>query len=46
MSGEGTITMAVNGRAGRRVVCVLNEETDELEVLDMEGDEDEEMAVD
>ena len=40
------MTLAVNGRVGRRVVCGLDEEGLALEVLDMEGEdiqEDEEM---
>lgn len=39
---EGTVTLAVNGRAGRRVACVLDNAGLGLEVLDMEGEEDEE----
>ena len=38
----GGVTLAVNGRAGRRVSCVLDEAGLTLEVLDMEADEDEE----
>ena len=35
------MSLAVNGRAGRRVACVLGEEGLALEVFDMEGEEDE-----
>ena len=38
---EGTVALAVNGRAGRRVACVLDGEGLGLEVLDMEGEEEE-----
>ncbi|KAH8120371.1 anaphase-promoting complex, cyclosome, subunit 4-domain-containing protein [Phellopilus nigrolimitatus] len=38
----GTATLAVNGRVGRRVGCVLDGEGNELEMFDMEGDEEEE----
>ncbi|TBU35229.1 anaphase-promoting complex, cyclosome, subunit 4-domain-containing protein [Dichomitus squalens] len=37
----GGVTLAVNGRSGRRVSCVLDEAGLSLEVLDMEGDEEE-----
>ena len=41
------IHMALNGRVGRRVGCVLNRETQELEMLDLDADEeDEEMEED
>ncbi|KAI0348023.1 hypothetical protein BDW22DRAFT_1319603 [Trametopsis cervina] len=39
---EGSATLAVNGRAGRRVVCVLDSSGLALEVLDMEGEEEDE----
>lgn len=41
---EGKATLAVNGEVGRRVACVLDEAGLSLEILDMEGevDEDEE----
>ena len=39
---EGRVTLAVNGRVGRRVACVLDAAGQGLEVLDMEGDEEEE----
>lgn len=39
---KGKVTLAVNGRAGRRVACVLDAEGTTLEVLDMEGDDAEE----
>ncbi|KAG8702267.1 hypothetical protein FRC09_004839 [Ceratobasidium sp. 395] len=38
--GGGPARLAVNGRKGRRMACVLDE-AGALEVLDMEGDEDE-----
>ncbi|KAI0361641.1 hypothetical protein OH77DRAFT_1417907 [Trametes cingulata] len=41
---EGRVTLAVNGRAGRRVSCVLDAAGVTVEVLDMEG-EDEELEV-
>ncbi|KAI6031817.1 anaphase-promoting complex, cyclosome, subunit 4-domain-containing protein [Pisolithus microcarpus] len=34
-----SISMAVNGRVGRRVVCVLGNDGVTMEVIDMEGDE-------
>jgi anaphase-promoting complex subunit 4 len=37
---EGTVTLAVNGRVGRRVACVLDAAGLALEVLDMEGEEE------
>ncbi|PIL31977.1 hypothetical protein GSI_06681 [Ganoderma sinense ZZ0214-1] len=36
----GGVTLAVNGRTGRRVSCVLDEAGMNLEVLDMEGEEE------
>lgn len=36
----GPVTLSVNGRAGRRVACVLDEAGLALEILDMEGDAD------
>ncbi|KAI1797865.1 anaphase-promoting complex, cyclosome, subunit 4-domain-containing protein [Ganoderma leucocontextum] len=36
----GGVTLAVNGRTGRRVSCVLDEAGLSLEVLDMEGEEE------
>lgn len=36
---SGSISMAVNGRVGRRVVCVLGGDGVTLEVVDMEADE-------
>ncbi|KAL6309999.1 anaphase-promoting complex, cyclosome, subunit 4-domain-containing protein [Sparassis latifolia] len=38
---EGKVTLAVNGRVGRRVACVLDEAGMSLEIFDMEGEEDE-----
>jgi len=34
------VFLAVNGRVGRRVVCVLDGDGTTMEILDMEGDED------
>lgn len=39
---EGKASIALNGRKGRRVGCVMMEDGKEVEVLDMEGDEGEE----
>ena len=36
---EGDVSMAVNGRIGRRIVCVLDNKGWTMEVLDMEGSE-------
>ena len=36
------VSVCVNGRAGRRVACVLDGEGMELEMFDMEGDEEDE----
>ncbi|EIN13727.1 hypothetical protein PUNSTDRAFT_59241 [Punctularia strigosozonata HHB-11173 SS5] len=36
---SGGVSLAVNGRKGRRVACVLGGEGSTLEMLDMEGDE-------
>lgn len=38
---SGSVSLAVNGRVGRRVVCVLDGDGTTLEVLDMEGEEQE-----
>lgn len=38
------MSLSVNGRAGRRIACVLDGEGNELEMLDMEGDGEEEEA--
>lgn len=38
---EGGVTLAVNGRAGRRVSCVLDGTGLAVEVLDMAGEEEE-----
>ncbi|KAF5390354.1 hypothetical protein D9757_002903 [Collybiopsis confluens] len=37
----GTVSLAVNGRVGRRVACVLDNEGMYLETFDLEGDEGE-----
>lgn len=39
---SGPLTLAVNGRVGRRVACVMDAEGMEAEVLDMEGEDGEE----
>lgn len=38
---SGSVSLAVNGRVGRRVVCVLDDDGTTMEVLDMEGEEQE-----
>ncbi|CDO71553.1 hypothetical protein BN946_scf184911.g23 [Trametes cinnabarina] len=38
---EGNVTLAVNGRAGRRVSCVLDGAGTTVEVLDMEAEDEE-----
>lgn len=38
---EGDVTLAVNGRTGRRVVCVLDNKGSTMEILDMEGGSEE-----
>ena len=38
----GSVSLAVNGRAGRRVACVLDGGGMELEMFDMEGDGEDE----
>lgn len=35
---DGAVTLAINGRTGRRVACVLDERGVGLEILDMEGE--------
>lgn len=37
---NGSVCLAVNGRVGRRVVCILDGEGTRMEILDMEGDEE------
>lgn len=39
---DGGVSLAVNGRAGRRVVCVLDHKKAVLDVLDVEGDAEDE----
>lgn len=39
------MSLAVNGRVGRRVVCVLDVDQSILEVLDLEGDDAEDETV-
>jgi len=38
----GRVEMALNGRVGRRVVCVVNDKGSRLECIDLEGDGGEE----
>ncbi|KAL5535567.1 hypothetical protein ACEPAF_3661 [Sanghuangporus sanghuang] len=40
MRRDGQGALAVNGRAGRRVACVVDGKGNELEMLDMEGEEE------
>lgn len=40
VGGTGGASLAVNGRVGRRTVCVLEENGSEMEVLDMAEDEE------
>ena len=35
---SGAVSLAVNGRAGRRVACLLNSKGTTMEVLDLEGE--------
>lgn len=37
---DGGVDLALNGRVGRRVVCVLDREEMGLEILDMAGEAD------
>ncbi|KAG1750010.1 anaphase-promoting complex, cyclosome, subunit 4-domain-containing protein [Suillus paluster] len=37
---DGSVSLAVNGRVGRRVVCILDGDGTTMDILDMEGDED------
>jgi anaphase-promoting complex subunit 4 len=39
---SANVALAVNGRVGRRVAAVLDSDGTGLEMLDLEGDEDEE----
>ena len=43
---KSVVQLAVNGRPGRRVVCVYQRDTGELETVDMEGSEEDEDAED
>ena len=38
---SGEVSLALNGRTGRRVACVLDQTEGVLEVLDIEGESDE-----
>jgi anaphase-promoting complex subunit 4 len=39
---SGEVSLALNGRTGRRVACVLGQKEGVLEVLDIEGETDDE----
>jgi anaphase-promoting complex subunit 4 len=39
---SGEVLLALNGRMGRRVACVLDRQEGNLEVLDIEGETDDE----
>ena len=39
---SGEVSLALNGRIGRRVACVLDRKEGVLEVLDIEGETDDE----
>lgn len=41
--GSGPVSLALNGRVGRRVACVLDGQGANMETLDLEGDADEDM---
>ncbi|KAF9044704.1 hypothetical protein BDZ89DRAFT_1155514 [Hymenopellis radicata] len=43
---SGRVNLVVNGRAGRRVACVLDEKGTAMESLDLEGDDAEENGLD
>lgn len=36
--GSGPVSLALNGRVGRRVACVLDGQGTNMETLDLEGD--------
>jgi anaphase-promoting complex subunit 4 len=38
---EGDVTLAVNGRTGRRIACVLDNKGSTMEILDLEGNSEE-----
>ena len=41
MIGQASdVSLAVNGKVGRRVACVLDNKSSAMEVLDMEGNTD------
>jgi anaphase-promoting complex subunit 4 len=40
---SGDVSLALNGRMGRRVACVLDRKEAILEVLDIEGEMDDEL---
>jgi anaphase-promoting complex subunit 4 len=42
----GDVSLAVNGRTGRRVACVLDNKGSTMEILDMEGTSEEMEAED
>jgi anaphase-promoting complex subunit 4 len=40
---SGEVSLALNGRAGRRVACVLDHKEAVLEILDIEGETEDEL---
>jgi anaphase-promoting complex subunit 4 len=40
---SGEVSLAINGRTGRRVACILDCREAVLEILDIEGETDEEV---
>jgi anaphase-promoting complex subunit 4 len=40
--GSGPVYLALNGRVGRRVACVLDGQGTNMETLDLEGDGEQE----
>lgn len=40
--GSGPVSLALNGRVGRRVACVLDGQGTNMETLDLEGDGEQE----
>ncbi len=45
-SQRGAVSLALNGRAGRRVACVLDSTGTSLESFDLEGEADDEAVED
>ena len=40
---SGEVSLAINGRTGRRVACILDSREAVLEILDIEGEADDEV---